>query len=177
MTNLALSIILGIVSSLAASMVWILMVRLIRPRIAISPLITESPTAEDDEKIFRIKIINRSRRAAVDLRFELSLLVPINAKGGIVLRNNIIPPISNAPMLLAPLRGSDPDDLNAYRIRFSEDLRNLLAATVGGALRIRIYARHEVSGVGRVFERKYYDASSEIIVGQFEKGNTFNIVK
>jgi hypothetical protein len=168
------SLILGVLSSLAASLVWLLALRAVRPKVEISKEISEEIV--DGKPLYRIKFVNRSRRALVDLRLELALVTPTAMKGGLVKRKTTLR-LGVIPMVV-PGRRADNDDDNAFRVRSDDDLRSRLAEAGGAAyLRFRLYARDEVSGFGKVFEASFHDARTEIIRGYFSKGQAIEIVR
>lgn len=78
------AVLTGVVASFVASLFWLAAMRRVRPKIELSPVVAELPqTSDPDRKVrYQIKIINRSRRVATDLIFELVLLRPSREKGG-----------------------------------------------------------------------------------------------
>lgn len=169
------SIVVGVVSGVMASAVWIVALSRIRPKLSISTEIAEDPAVDLDAPVYRIKVVNRGRRTATDLRFQVDLLTPVRVKGGNV--NRRIPlQCGNAPLMFPRFDRSDEDHGNAYRLRINSDIRKLLTEHPNASIRLQIFARHEVSGVGKVFERRYYHPSSEIIVGSFVRGQALTLV-
>jgi hypothetical protein len=72
---------------------------------------------------------------------------------------------------------------NAYRVRYDMDLQKLVEdlrreepSLESHYLRIRIYARDAVTGIGRVFDMHYQNLSQQIICGQFSEGNQLGIL-
>lgn len=171
MSEVVVSALVGVLSSLAASLVWLMSLRLVRPVIELSPYIVESVR---EEPTFQIKIINRARRSAVSLFFELAVIRPKRTKGGIVKSRRMVP-IAGPPPLILPGRTAADDD-NCYRLLIKQPLRDLLEHGADSHLRLRVYAQHEVSGVGRVFERVYHDPQTELLRGRFSKGQSFEVV-
>ncbi|MFJ1762055.1 hypothetical protein ACIOD2_17150 [Amycolatopsis sp. NPDC088138] len=159
------AIVVGILSSVVASAVWILIVSRLTPKLTISPEIAEDPQSP----VFRIKVINQSRRAAMDLRFDAHLVTPIGAKGGSIKRRTPLE-CGNAPLLLPRRVRTSADYDNAYRLRIKSDIRQLLSDNPHSFIRLQIFARHEVTGMGKMFERRYYHPSSEIVTGSFVHG-------
>lgn len=166
------TVLLGLVASVGASLVWFVMLRRLHPTIEISPIIAEDLSF--DEPTWHIKIINRSKRAAVDLRFEIVRTRQSSARNGAVRMRRSVP-CGPAPLVLPGRRRNDTDHSNCYRVRIYENPHELLPADQGRALRMRIYARDEVSGFGSVAERQYTYPPSDIKVGRFACGQTFDI--
>ena len=169
------AIVLGVVSSVMASVVWIIALSRITPKLVISTEIAEDPRAEGSAPVYRIKVVNRSRRAAMDLRFQLDLMTPIRAKGGNVNRRTQLV-CGNAPLMFPRFRRSDKEHDNAYRLRVVSDIRKLLAENPNSSIRLQIFARHEVSGMGKVFQQRYFHPASEIILGSFVRGQALTLV-
>jgi hypothetical protein len=71
---------------------------------------------------------------------------------------------------------SNKEHDNAYRLRISSDIRALLRDQPSASIRVQIFARHELSGIGKVFEQRYYHPSSEIILGSFVRGQELTLM-
>lgn len=106
------AIVIGALSSVVASAVWLAVLRGLRPNLEISPVIVQDPTPPS---CFRVKIINRSRRAVVDISFELAVLRPDGTRGGTVTMRKTLR-LAGPPPLIIPGRRRASDD-NMYRIR------------------------------------------------------------
>lgn len=65
---------------------------------------------------------------------------------------------------------------NFSHIVTKSDLRSLLRGENHRYVRFRLFARDEISGIGRLFESRYHDPVSEIGRGHFSKGQRFEIV-
>jgi hypothetical protein len=169
------NILLGILSSIVASTLWILALSRLRPRLVISPQIAEDPEATSGSPAFRIKVVNRSRRAAMDLRFHVDLMTPLRVKGGNVNRRFPLK-CGNAPLMFPRYDRSNTEHDNAYRLRINSDIRQLLKENPNSSIRLQIFARHELSGMGKVFEQRYYHPHSEIVVGSFVRGQDLTLV-
>jgi hypothetical protein len=165
------AIVLGVLSSVIASAVWLVLLRGLRPKLELSPVIVEDPATSP---CFRIKLINRSRRAVVDLGFELVVMRPERTKGGTINMRKIVPVAGPPPLiLLARKRGRDE---GTYRLRIDADLRGILEEDELRFVRIRVFGRDAVSGIGGVAEQQYHDPGAEIIRGKYVKGPTFDVV-
>lgn len=171
----ALAIVVGVLSSVVASFVWLFALRRVRPHIDISPVIVEDPPSEGSPRCFRIKIINRSRRALVDLAFELAVMRPTRTRGGVVQMRKVVR-VAGPPPLIIPGRRNDGGDHNVYRIRVNADIRGVLEQDEHRFIRLRVFGRDELSGIGRVAEREYHEPGAEITVGKYAKGQAFDVV-
>ncbi|MFG1820598.1 hypothetical protein ACGFIF_43045 [Kribbella sp. NPDC049174] len=170
MTNVW-AIVIGVLSSLLASGVWLVALRALRPKIEISPVLVEDP---GDQPCFRIKVVNRSRRAVVDIAFELVLMRPERTKGGTVKMRKVVRVAGPPPLVLAGSARAKDD--NTYRIRVDADLRGLLEQDESRFVRLRVFGRDSLSGLGRVAEREYHEPAADIVTGKYVRGPTFDVI-
>jgi hypothetical protein len=165
------AIVIGVLSSVVASAIWLAALRGLRPNLEISPVIVQDPAAPSS---FRIKIINKSRRAVVDVSFELAVMRPERARGGTVTMRKTVR-LAGPPPLIIPGRRRGGDE-GMYRIRVNADLRSILERDDRHSIRLRVFGRDEWSGVGAVAQREYHDPTAEIVTGRYAKGPTFDVV-
>ena len=71
---------------------------------------------------------------------------------------------------------SDKEHLNAYRFRICSNIRQLFAENPNSSIRVQIFARHELSGMGKLVAQSYYHPASEIVVGSFVRGQELTLV-
>lgn len=159
---------------LVGSVVWLWLLRRIRPRIKISNKIAEKIEPELGPSRFYIKIANLSRRAAVDLEIELAALHLKRAANGEIYAKSIIPIHNTLPHVL-PGRHDGCIHGHVLRLAVQHDLRAELANRDSTVIQLRIYARDELSGMGKVFETRYAAADSDIVRGAFSPGETYQI--
>jgi hypothetical protein len=181
--EVVVSIVTGVLSSLVASGVWLFGLRKIRPRIDVSPVIAQDfAQVPDATPTSAIKIINRARRAAVEVQFELALINSARTKGGpVFVREPLV--IDNPPPMVLPRSPRNRDSkaheesYNAFRLRTKCNARLLLEEHPNSYLRLRVFARDELSGIGRVFEASYHEPESDVEIGKFARGQTFEVVR
>jgi hypothetical protein len=97
MDNL-LSIIIGVLSSLSASFVFLLFISMLRPKIIISKQIS---VVEREGTVYVIKIINKGKRPIVNIKARLYLMTPTVVPGGIVNVTRQIQLRQDSPMEIA----------------------------------------------------------------------------
>ena|SRR5579859_6214868 len=170
-----LSIILGILSSLVASIVFLLLLSTLRPNIEISESIAQGKDALD-ASMYSIKVINRGRRSVMNVKAQLQLIEPTNAPNGTIEEASDIPLEGTDPLELAAF--SRKDDTEGYACRFStlEDMDKCWADDKHAYLRFRIFATDSLSGLGRVFTQKYRLKRIALRNGSFVKGHELTIV-
>ena len=170
-----------VVVAASASTLSLVGMRLFRPRIKISPDVAAKWSVEGQGLRYSMKLVNRSRRMLVDLRFEL-VLVYENSEGRsktkLIMRNR------PDPMSIKgrSWRKQTENVSGVYTVAYSEDILGLVAArTLGGTrpahLRFRCFARDGMSGIGRQFEMKYEGPLEHILYGNFEKGKSRRVTR
>lgn len=184
MESVIVGIVVGVLSSLVASVMWFFALRRLTPRIEISPTLCEITPQETESGSggrvvtprFAIKVLNKRRRAVVDIRLELVLIRPRRTRGGLVHVRTRLSLLGEPPLAIAGRRRGDDQDHNAFRFRTEEDLRKLLEVDENSYIRFRVLAKDETSGAGHIFTATYHSPVDEIQSGRFAKGQTFEIV-
>ncbi len=166
MSNL-ISLLIGVAGSLVASAVWMWALRFYRPKIAISEKIAW------DGCNLRVKVVNRSRRAMYDLRVEAAMMTPKRAPGGVLVnRRTPIRLVIPEPLMIPAFDKNDDQDNNAHRFALIASPSDITSPEA--YLRIRVFARDELTGLGRVVVGQYYGV--DILSGEFMKGQRFDVV-
>jgi hypothetical protein len=166
-------LILGVAASGAASIIFWLALFRIRPNIAISDKIAKGKT-DDNQTAYRIKLVNLSRRAAVDLHVSIFRDTLRNVPDGEVHRLKPLAIRSTPGHMLHSYRKKDPDSRYALRLRIEDDLDAVWTDDDVESLVVRIYARDSMSGAYRHFEH-VYRKKSVIKIGSFHKGKSFDV--
>jgi hypothetical protein len=177
LTTVTVAVVTGVLSSMAASVLWLWSLRRVRPMLDIGPVAAEeSSTRISGGFSYSFKLLNRSRRAVIDLKFELVVIRPKRTRGGLVDVRRNVEVLGTPPLSLAGFARGEAEAHNAYRLRTNAPLRQILEDYPDAYLRLRVMARDEVSGTGRVFEAKFHEPSSDIKSGKFARGQSFDIV-
>ena len=90
MSDYLLAIIIGILSSLIAALVFLFFLTKIRPNIIISDKIAKSIDSTTGEVRYKIKILNKTSRSVINLRPQLSLISLVAMPGGVIEHHKII---------------------------------------------------------------------------------------
>jgi hypothetical protein len=147
-----LSIIIGIMSSLAASLLFLLFLSRLKPRIVISSQIAKEKISEN-KIVYKIKVINKGVRSIINIKARLHLMILKVVSGGVMVRSIEIPLIRTDPL---EIPGFDPKDVQAsyaFRFRTYEDLDAIWNDDSTSYLRFRILAMDSLSGFGKVFKQ------------------------
>ncbi|MGW1777833.1 hypothetical protein ACWCQQ_01665 [Streptomyces sp. NPDC002143] len=169
-------------SALAASGLSLLGLRMLRPRIEISPEISAWWSEEKQDFRYSIKISNKTRRALVEPRFELTLLYP-NERDAT--KSKLIPRDRPDPMSISGRKKDKRNgkELGTYTITYGGKEADLVLLagqrTHGNAnrahFRFRCFVRDGFSGIGRQFEMRYEVPADSIVFGTFKRGRVFDI--
>ncbi len=168
------SILIGVLSSLVASIVFLLFLTRLRPKIEISNQVARTVTSTG-KTIYRIKIINKSRVPIMNIRAQLHVMTPTTVPSGIIYVSKDISFQQSAVMELSKLDKQDKTAAYAYRFRTYDSLDDLWNNDSQSYLRFRVQATHSVSGFSKVFRKDYYTKRNSIVDGEFDFGNSVNI--
>ena len=162
-----ITIIVGVLSGLLASLIFYISLRAIKPNIIISNKI-----AKTGDK-FVIKVVNKSKRDAIDIKAEFLLMSPVSVPNGIIWRRKRIFLKTDYLMILPQYDKKDKDANYAFRFTTQENLFEIWEKE-HQYLVFKLIAKDEVSGFGKVFVQKYY-TKKDIIEGSFEFGESLKI--
>lgn len=160
------SLLIGVLGSVIASVLFLLTLYALRPKIEFSPYIADQ--SKNDDHVYAFKIINRSRWPLTHLEFELTLITPKSVHGGVVLTNDLLPLIKNKIFEVGKFDKKDKEAQFAVRIGAPIDLRARCVGE-GQFLYLTVSAQHSLSGFQKVFT-KHYHLESDIKKGKHEYG-------
>lgn len=165
----------GAVSSLLASAVFWAGLQRLRPRLTISPQITRTGRdAPDTGFRYRFKVVNRSRRAAVDVQIHAYLDVPRKVLGGDIRVLKKLPVNTTAGSVIPGKHKKDREARHARRVRFDVDLDEIWKDDQHSSIRVRVYARDSASGYMGECEQ-VYPLRKCIQDGTFQFGDSMKI--
>lgn len=160
------TIFVGIVSSLAAAVVFLFLLSILRPDITISEVIAESQTA-DGRKVYEIKVLNNNDRPSINVRVAMHLVGPRVVPGGV---------IPEEPLRKLTIDNSTVFALGStFRFRIKEDLDDIWQDDTNTFLRFTIIATDSLSGFSRVFTQKFHIKRNHIVKGDFEYGKSLTV--
>lgn len=168
-----LSAVIGVLASVVASAIfWVLLFQL-RPKIEISPEISRSRNS-DGSIGFRVKLINRSRRSAIDLQATVFLDTLRKHRTGDVHMLRPLPVKATPGFFFHGYDKKDTDARWARRLLITENLDTTWVDEQKSSILVRLFARDGRSGAVRQFEQTYR-LKSVIKDGDFEWGDSFDI--
>lgn len=165
----------GVLASGVAAGVYLLIMSTLRPRLHFSDHISRSQ-GEGGELSYRFKIVNKSRRAAVQVRLQLFVVERRQAPNGEVSHLTPLPiAVSDGVVMLLPgYRKNDSEQRYARRVRIVPDLAREWSDD-RSYLIIRCYATDSWSNFGRQFEQKFHTHAAAVRDGVFEVGRSMEI--
>ena len=153
------SVVAGIISGLISSgIIYIILFR-IKPNVIVSKDICR----DREDKLYRVKVVNRTRANLVDVKYTLHYCH--RYPDGIVNIEEIPPKKSPVEFLQAYLK-SDKDSDYAIRLAFQYDENTSVGPD--DYLLFTFYAKHSVSGTTTFLRQEYHDC--DFRCGRFETG-------
>jgi hypothetical protein len=179
-TDLWTNVLIGVLSSLVASVVFLLGISRITPKIAISPHLCEQ-TDGDGQVSHYIKLVNRSRRPVANIKLLMTFATSKNVPGGTDTGGpiHVHERIELRTYEILGIPGLDKKDLehrNAVRLRILTNLDEAWKNENVVHIRFQVYATDSFTGFGKVFEQKYYGKQATLKRGTFQRGDSFEVV-
>ncbi len=146
--------VIGVISGLAASVLWLFLFLRLKPNIVISKSIRKPPK---DYKIYQIKVINRRKSPALNVKAQLQLMIPLEAEDGEI--NNSIPiPLRRSELFQLSGRARQKKGAAVFRFTIDTDhtnLDDLKKKYPHSYLAFRLFATHPITQFGRLFKQDY----------------------
>jgi hypothetical protein len=165
------SMLVGVLSSLVASALFLVVLFRLRPKIEISPEIADQST--DEGPCFAFKFINRSRYQAFDISVEVLFVTPSQAPGGPVNNMRDVVLTRSRFHMLGEFSPKDEQANYAFRVRTFEDLKKSWSSTAQ-SLRVSVVSRHALSGFSGI-KTMVFNTKGQIRKGRHRFGNHLNV--
>lgn len=166
---LLINIVVGVLSGVLSSALFFFLLRRLRPHIEISPSIAKSHL--DGHTYYDFKIINRSKRAAINIQAYLVLATQTNVEGGPIYKTKRIEFTNHNFFELGPFSATDSDAYYALRFTTVQDIDNMWVGEASH-LRFRIMATDAESGFSRAFMHDFRVKRNAIKSGQHGFGHS-----
>lgn len=161
------TIFLGIITSFVASLVFTYLFTRLKPDLKISDEIAFK------NGTFKIKVINKSKYAATNIKADISYIGYFPVPGGRERRSYRIELQRDNIFDIDKFEKKSEHANNTYRFVTIENLREGLNENNHKYIRFKITATHSLSNIGKVFEKQYH--LNQIINGEFAFGNITTI--
>jgi hypothetical protein len=156
----------GVISGLVTSLIFLVLLSFLRPRIHISPWIARGRD-RNGRPVWRLKVVNRSHSDAVNVRAELHDVHEEVRQNKEIQSSAIKLSLVREGLFL--LEAFNPGTKSDYAFVFST-YDNLEKYSI---VRFRIYAEHEYSRFAKVFPARYRISEKPFRDGRFVAGPTF----
>lgn len=170
--SLSVGIISGLISGLLSSLIMQIITRINKPRIKISDQIACKKN-DSGENEYRFKIVNLSRSYAKNMLVLAELVNVTNDGSGTVSKVSPLTLARDDIRIIKPYSNNNDNKDYAIRFRLLENLEKVWVDAEHTHVQITVYCEKERSGVGKVFEKKYY--RRDIIQGSFITGKSTEI--
>ena len=163
------SLVIGIVSGIISSILFLIALFFLKPRIKISDKICTN--SEFGKPYYFIKTINKTWWTIYDIKVELSLLQASSTKGGKIYKVDNIKLRRDPPFQIPRFSKKDKDAFYAVMFSTEADLDTLWTDNTH-SLKVVISARHTLSGFSRIYTKEYFSKEHAIHRGKFEFGKS-----
>jgi hypothetical protein len=170
--ELAINIVVGVLSGLLSSALFFFLLRGLRPEIEISPAIARS--TQGGYTYYDFKIVNRSSRSAINVQAHLVLATQTNVQGGPIYKTLGIELTRNTFFELGAFSEEDKDAAYALRFTTVEDIEGMWA-NESIHLRMRVMATDSESGFSKSFMHDFRVKRNAIQDGQHEFGRSLAV--
>lgn len=162
---------IGVLSSIA--FLWLL--RSMRPSFDISKQIAKFESKKGTHQYgYTVKVINKSKRSAVDIKVQLAIVYRKFVPDGIISRNKELNLIKSDLIEIPAFSKKDPEK-SAFRFTTYQDIENIWHDEDTHIVFI-IYAKDELTGFGKIFKQDYYIKRTSIKNGSFRRGDSMDIM-
>jgi len=170
--KLLLAVFIGIIAS---AIFYYFLLRL-KPRIEISSKIAKGLSTIDNTVIYRIKIINYTKVPIIEIKAHLHIFKNYQTSTGEIWKSQAIKLRRDDPLVILKYDKKDKDAKYAYRFLTYEDVDTMWSDNTKAYLKFRLICKHSVSGFTGFFEQDYRIKRKSIKMGDFSKGDFFEIV-
>ena len=170
--DIILSVVIGLLSSLLASVVFLSFLNSMKPKVLIAPSI--AMRKKENKFDYSIKIINRTRVPILNVRIRLELIDLHNVPGGKLFQEGTLSQYD--VFQIERFDKKDVDASYAFRFRISDSIIHDKWTVDNSHLKLTLLATHSTSGFTKVFEQKYFYKETDLVNGTYEFGNSLDVV-
>ncbi|MEW8287765.1 MAG: hypothetical protein AB2697_17440 [Candidatus Thiodiazotropha endolucinida] len=166
------TIIVGILASLSASIVFLFAMFQLKPKITISPLIAREE--QDGKTIFGFKVVNMGKRPVVNLKAEVVFVKGTNVEGGPMFWLKPVSLNKDNVFYLSGYSKSDPNADYALRLSTDDDIDHIWDSH-NDFLEINVYAVDSLSGFGSAVRQEFRTKRNCIMAGSHKWGKDLDV--
>lgn len=170
--DLIANILVGVLSGVLSSALFFFLLRRLRPKIEISPVIAKS--FQGGYTYYDFKIINWSKRSAINIQAHLVLATQTNVEGGPIYKTLGIDLTKDNFFELGAFSADDQNAYYALRFTTVQDIDGIWTDDASH-LRLRIMATDAESGFSRAFMHDFRVKRNAIKAGQHDFGRSLAV--
>ena len=125
MNDYIFAIIIGILSSFLASLIFLLFLTRVRPNIVISDQIAKSISSQTKNNVYIIKIVNKTPRSIIDIKAQLHLINLVIMPGGVMKNTKEITLKNSELMEISKIDLKDKEADPGYRFIIRENIEEI----------------------------------------------------
>lgn len=165
----------GLLSGIAASVLFAMMSRWFKPKIVIADKIAK--TYQGQTSVYKVKFVNLSRHYAKNVHIIAQLIECQNpdSETGVIVQTKPLKFVRTDFSFVEPFDRKDKEERYAVRLVFQNNIEEVWKDPIHHSLEILIYCENEMNGAGKVFKRIYRTPKS-IIEGTYETGKSTKII-
>ncbi|MBY9066444.1 hypothetical protein K1X12_06015 [Hyphomonas sp. WL0036] len=168
-----LAVVTGLVSGLMASVIFLLLLNDLQPKLRISHVIVRGKDRRGGNRIF-VKVINQTRADILQPRATLHAITIAELGERYIAEN--IPLAAESPMIIERVNHKRPgENPNVYVFSAKIGKEEEEKISRNTSIRFRIISEHPVSGVKKIFERIYSLDAGCLLEGRFRSGAHFGV--
>jgi hypothetical protein len=173
MGDIVVGALVGVGARLIAAFLFAYAAFRMRPNLQVSKEVCRNSSPADGTQ-YLIKLLNKGRRSAYDVRARLFLLHPRGVSGGTVRRREEIPLVVDETWEIPKFNKNDKGAEYAFRFRTNKDLTSRWSADRNATLVFQVRAVDSFSGFPKVVRQEFHRVE-DIKDGDFEFGDSFGI--
>ena len=166
------NLVIGVISGFIASMLFVLFLYRLRPKILISSEIAKE-LQSNGQFFYTFKIVNETPYPVIDFKLELIILTPTNLPNGTGSHAKIISSLERFE--LESGKNPSPDFDNELFFTFPAALEDVWDDTSQQLLLV-VIAKHSLSQFSRVTKQRFFRRDASIKVGRFPTGESLYVV-
>jgi hypothetical protein len=167
-------VIVPILIGLLTSLLFLLLIRRVRPNIQISENIAKVESKKHLGKYgYVVKILNKSKRSAVDIKVRFAIVQEKIVPDGIINRTTDFELEKDSEFEILGFNKKEPE-ASAFRFLTYDDLE-AKCDDDNTYLLFVVYAKDSLTGFGKVFTQKYYKKRVHLKDGSFKVGTSMEI--
>jgi hypothetical protein len=163
-----------ILIGLLTSFWFLIIISRFRPNIHISTNIAKVPSVIHSGKFaYVIKIVNKSRRAAVDVKVRFASVQEKSVPDGLIMKTTDFKVEKDSEFEIPGFDKKDPE-ASAFRFVTYDDIEKEWSDDKAFLMFV-VYAKDSLTGVGKVFTQKYFLKRTALKEGSFKVGASMEI--